>query len=158
MFDFIAFLSSSIWVQKYRLYLRRLSGSQHMGSMNGSSMDSPEAGYRSMSSVNGFDLQTMAGASQLPVPRFATLQAALLGRSNNIFSFENQKMQYGQVNKSQQLHGIPTNMGPNQFLGLHQSRQNSFNGVNNQVLLIIKYFRNEFAIEWWDCSKLQYVK
>ncbi|PWA50408.1 cheY-like superfamily [Artemisia annua] len=124
-------------LQKYRLYLRRLSGSQQMGSMNGSFMDSPEAGYRSMSSVNGFDLQTMAGASHLPGPRFATLHAALLGGSNNIFSFENQKMQYGQVNKSQPLHGIPTNMGPNQFVGLHQSRQNSFNGVNNQVLVPI---------------------
>ncbi|GJV78241.1 two-component response regulator ARR2-like protein [Tanacetum coccineum] len=110
---------------KYRLYLRRLNGSQHMGSMNDSFMDSPEAGYRSMSSVNGFDLQTMTGAGQFPGQSFATLRAAMLGRSNNIFSFENQKMQYGQVNKSQPLHGIPTNMGPNQFVGLRQSRQNS---------------------------------
>lgn len=122
-------------LQKYRLYLRRLSGSPHMGSMNGSFRDSPEAGYRSVSSVNGFNLQTMAGAGQLPGQSFATLQAAMLGRSNNVFSFENLKMQYGQVNKSQPLHGIPTNMGPNQFVGLHQSRQNSFNGVNNQVLV-----------------------
>ncbi|GJY75230.1 CheY-like superfamily protein [Tanacetum coccineum] len=122
-------------LQKYRLYLRRLNGSQHMGSMNDSFMDSPEAGYRSMSSVNGFDLQTMTGAGQFPGQSFATLRAAMLGRSNNIFSFENQKMQYGQVNKSQPLHGIPTNMGPNQFVGLRQSRQNSFDGVNNQVLV-----------------------
>nr|GEZ14871.1 CheY-like superfamily [Tanacetum cinerariifolium] len=122
-------------LQKYRLYLRRLNGSQHMGSMNDSFMDSPEAGYRSMSSVNGFDLQTMTGAGQFPGQSFATLQAAMLGRSNNRFSFENQKMQYGQVNKSQPLHGIPTNMGPNLFVGLRQSRQNSFDGVNNQVLV-----------------------
>ncbi|KAL4592373.1 hypothetical protein LXL04_005365 [Taraxacum kok-saghyz] len=107
-------------LQKYRLYLRRLSGSPHLCSFLGS----PDAGYASMTSFTG-----------------GQLQAAVLGRPNNskspisvpimdqrnIFKFENPKL----------LHGIPTNMEPKQFVGLQQSRQLSYNGVNNNSQLLI---------------------
>lgn len=105
-------------LQKYRLYLRRLSGSHN---------------YGSMTSFNGVDFQALSSGGQL--------QPAVLGRSTNtkspisvpimdqrnIFNFENPKL----------LHGIPTNMEPKQFVGLQQSRQLSYNGVNNQILIPI---------------------
>ncbi|XP_024986154.1 two-component response regulator ARR2-like isoform X2 [Cynara cardunculus var. scolymus] len=132
-------------LQKYRLYLRRLSGSQHLGSIDGSFMGSPDMGYGSMSSLNGIDLQALAVGGQ----SLATLQAAVLGHPNNskspvsvpildqrnIFSFENPKLKYQEVNTQQLLHGIPTNIEPMQFAGLHQSRQHSFNNVNGRVLI-----------------------
>lgn len=149
-------------LQKYRLYLRRLSGSQHPGGMNTGFMGSPEAGYGSISSLNGLDLQALAASGQLgqlPPQSLATLQAAALGRSNNskspisvpvidqrnIFSFENPK-RYTEVqnqhlpNSSNSkpmnlLPGIPTNMEPKQFVSLHQSGQHSFGSMNNQVLI-----------------------
>ncbi|KAL4560267.1 hypothetical protein LXL04_032417 [Taraxacum kok-saghyz] len=148
-------------VQKYRLYLRRLSGSQHPGGLSTGFMGSPEAGYGSISSLNGLDLQALAASGQLgqlPPQSLATLQAAALGRSTNskspisvpvidqrnIFSFENPK-RYTEVqsqhltSNSNSKHmnllpGIPTNMEPKQFVNLHQSSQHSFN-MNNQVLI-----------------------
>ncbi|XP_023766806.1 two-component response regulator ARR2 isoform X2 [Lactuca sativa] len=150
-------------VQKYRLYLRRLSGSQHPGGLSTGFMGSPEAGYGSISSLNGLDLQALAASGQLgqlPPQSLATLQAAALGRSNNskspisvpvidqrnIFSFENPK-RYTEVqsqhltnnnNTNKQMNllpGIPTNMEPKQFVSLHQSGQHSFGSMNNQVLI-----------------------
>ncbi|KAI3826037.1 hypothetical protein L1987_00079 [Smallanthus sonchifolius] len=150
-------------LQKYRLYLRRLSGSQHPGGMNGGFMGGPDAGYGSISSLNGLDLQALAASGQLgqlPPQSLATLQAAALDRSNNakstisvpvidqrnIFSFENPKSRYPEVqsqhltnnNSSKQinlLHGIPTNMEPKQFVSLHQSGQHSLGSMNNLVLI-----------------------
>ncbi|PWA93500.1 response regulator 2 [Artemisia annua] len=152
-------------LQKYRLYLRRLSGSQHPGGMNTGFMGGPDAGFGSMSSLNGLDLQALAASGQLgqlPPQSLATLQAAALGRSNNskspisvpvldqrnIFSFENPKSRYTEVQGQSQhltnsgsskhmnlLPGIPTNMEPKQFASLHQSGQHSFGNVNNQVLI-----------------------
>ncbi|KAI9122754.1 hypothetical protein K1719_005643 [Acacia pycnantha] len=111
-------------LQKYRLYLRRLSGvSQHQA------------------------------AGQLPAQSLAALQAAGFGRSTakvgvsvplvderNLFSFENPRLRY--VDGQQQhlrstkptnlLHGIPTNMEPRQLANLHQSTQ-SLGGMNVRV-------------------------
>ncbi|KAI3677293.1 hypothetical protein L1987_86917 [Smallanthus sonchifolius] len=152
-------------LQKYRLYLRRLSGSPLPGGMNAGFMGGPDAGYGSMSSLNGLDLQALAASGQLgqlQPQSLATLQAVALGRSNNsksaipvpvidqrnIFSFENPKSRYSEVqsqhlnnssnNSSKQINllpGIPTNMEPKQFVSLQQSGQHSFGSMNHQVLI-----------------------
>lgn len=96
--------------------------------------------------MNGLDLQALAASGQLPGQSLTTLQAAVIIHPNhsktvpvldqrNLFSFDNPKSRYGEVKTPQLLHGIPTNMEPKQFAGLHQSRQNPFNGVNNHVLI-----------------------
>ncbi|KAD5802995.1 hypothetical protein R6Q59_024759 [Mikania micrantha] len=150
-------------LQKYRLYLRRLSGSQHPGGMNPGFMGGPDAGFGPISSLNGLDLQALAASGQLgqlPPQSLANLQAAALGRSNNskstisipvidqrnIFSFENPKSRYPEVqsqhltnnNSSKQINllpGIPTNMDSKQFVSLHQSGQHSLGSMNNLVLI-----------------------
>ncbi|EXB90367.1 Two-component response regulator [Morus notabilis] len=141
-------------LQKYRLYLRRLSG-QHQTSMNNSFINPQEASFGAMTSLNGIDLQTLAVAGQIPAQSLATLQAAGLGRSTakpgiplplvdqrNLFSFENPKLRFGEGQQQQQqhlgtskpvnlLHGIPTSMEPKQLTSLHQSAQSL--GMNMQV-------------------------
>ncbi|KAF7813550.1 two-component response regulator ARR2-like [Senna tora] len=141
-------------LQKYRLYLRRLSGvSQHQSNLNNSFISSQEATFGAISSLNGIDLQTLAATGQLPAQSLATLQAAGLGRSTakasipmplvdqrNIFSFENPRLRFGEgqqqhVSGSKPmnlLHGIPTNMEPKQLANLHQSTQ-SLGGLNMRV-------------------------
>ncbi|KAA8527406.1 hypothetical protein F0562_034879 [Nyssa sinensis] len=142
-------------LQKYRLYLRRLSGvSQHQSGLNNSFMGPTEAAFGSMASLNGLDLQALAATGQFPVQSLATLQAAALGRSTsksgismplvdqrNLFSFETPKLSFGEGqqqqlgNNSKQmnlLHGIPTTMEPKALANLHQSAQ-SFGGMNLQV-------------------------
>lgn len=139
--------------QKYRLYLRRLSGvSQHQSNLSNSFISSQEASFGAMSSLNGIDLQTLAATGQLPAQSLATLQAAGLGRSTaksgipmplvdqrNLFSFENPKLRFaeGQQHHSSGkpmnlLHGIPTTMEAKQLANLHQSAQ-SLGAVNMQV-------------------------
>ncbi|OIW18399.1 hypothetical protein TanjilG_31539 [Lupinus angustifolius] len=125
-------------LQKYRLYLRRVSGvSQHP---NNSFLNQQNAAFGSISSIN--DLQTLAVSGQLPAQSLATLQAAGLGRSTakagvpmplmdqrNLFNFENQRLRIGEgqqhhLSSSKSidlLHGIPTNMEPKQLADLHQS-------------------------------------
>ncbi|KAK8709813.1 hypothetical protein V6N13_060815 [Hibiscus sabdariffa] len=140
-------------LQKYRLYLRRLSGvSQHPSNLNNSFMSPQEATFGPLSSLNGLDLQTLAATGQLPAQSLVTLQAAGLGQSTgksgipmplvdqrNIFSFENPKIRFreGQqhVNNNKQmnlLHGIPTTMEPKQLAGLHHGAQ-SMGNLNMQV-------------------------
>ncbi|XP_061975714.1 two-component response regulator ARR2-like isoform X1 [Populus nigra] len=130
-------------LQKYRLYLRRLSGvSQNQSGMGNSFISPQEATYGPLSSLNGLDLQTLAAAGQIPAQSLATLQAAGLGRSTakprmpmpivdqrNLFSFENPKLRFGEgqqqhVNNGKQinlLHGIPTTMEPKQLAHSAQS-------------------------------------
>ncbi|XP_022741601.1 two-component response regulator ARR1-like isoform X2 [Durio zibethinus] len=138
-------------LQKYRLYLRRLSGvSQHQNSF----MSHQEETFGPLSSLNGLDLQTLAATGQLPAESLATLQAAGLGRSTaksgvpmalvdqrNIFSFENPKLRFGEgqqqhINGNNKqinlLHGIPMTMEPKQLVGLHHTAQ-SIGNVNMQV-------------------------
>ncbi|KAM1609832.1 hypothetical protein ACFXTN_020311 [Malus domestica] len=140
-------------LQKYRLYLRRLSGvSQHQNNLSNSFMSPQEASFGAMSSLSGLDLQTLAVTGQLPAQSLATLQAAGLGRSTtksgvpmplvdqrNLFSFENPKLRFaeGQHHLSSSkpmnlLHGIPTTMEAKQLANLHQSAQ-SLGAVNMQV-------------------------
>ncbi|XP_007035713.2 PREDICTED: two-component response regulator ARR2 [Theobroma cacao] len=141
-------------LQKYRLYLRRLSGvSQHQSNLNNSFMSPQEATFGPLSPLNGLDLQTLAATGQLPAPSLATLQAAGLGRSTaksgiamplvdqrNIFSFENPKLRFGEgqqqhMNNNKQLnllHGIPTTMEPKQLASLHHSAQ-SIGNINMHV-------------------------
>ncbi|XP_060197588.1 two-component response regulator ARR2-like [Lycium barbarum] len=140
-------------LQKYRLYLRRLSGvSQHQNGLNNSFMGRPDPTFGTISSLNGLDLQAIAAAGQIPAQSLATLQAAALGRSatksaiamplvdqRNLFSFENSKLIFPegqQLNNSNKqidlLHGIPTTMEPKQLANLHQPSQ-TFVGMNMQV-------------------------
>ncbi|XVF38807.1 hypothetical protein REPUB_Repub20aG0133800 [Reevesia pubescens] len=141
-------------LQKYRLYLRRLSGvSQHQGNLNNSFMSPQEATFGPLSSLNGLDLQTLAATGQLPAQSLATLQAAGLGRSTaksgipmplvdqrNIFSFENPNLRFGEgqqqhMNNNKQinlLHGIPTTTEPKQLASLHHTAQ-SMGNINMHV-------------------------
>lgn len=143
-------------VQKYRLYLRRLSGvSQHQSGMNTAFMGSQEASFGSMSSLDGLDLQALAVSGQLPPQSLATLQTGGLGRSTaisantginvplvdqrNIFSSEIPKLRFGaglQLSNDGKpmnlLHGLPITMEPKQLAQLQQSVQ-SFGNVSLQV-------------------------
>ncbi|XP_027902597.1 two-component response regulator ARR2-like isoform X2 [Vigna unguiculata] len=131
-------------LQKYRLYLRRLSGvSQQQGNMSNSFMSSQEAPFGA-TSISGIDLQTLSVAAQLPAQSLAKLQAAALGRTTakagvsmplsdqkNLFSFESPRLRFAEgslhhLSNSKPinlLHGIPTNMEPKQLVNLHQSTQ-----------------------------------
>ena len=134
-------------VQKYRLYLRRLSGvSQQQNNLNNSFMSSQEATF-GPTSINGIDLQALSVAGQLPAQSLAKLQAAGLGRptakpgmsmplveQRNLFSFENPRLRFGEgqmqhlsTSKMNLLHGIPTNMEPKQLANLQQSAQSLAN-------------------------------
>ncbi|KAK8622500.1 hypothetical protein V6N13_117411 [Hibiscus sabdariffa] len=137
-------------LQKYRLYLRRLSGvSPHANNLNNSFMNPQDETFGPLSSVNGLDLQALAAGGQLPAQCLATLQAAALGRSTakssipmplvdqrNIFSFENPKLRFGEgqqqlMNNNKQvnlLHGIPTTMEPKQL-----TTSQSIGNINMQV-------------------------
>ncbi|KAI8010775.1 Two-component response regulator ARR2 [Camellia lanceoleosa] len=136
-------------LQKYRLYLRRLSGvSHHQSGLNNSFVGPADATFGSISSFNGLDFQALAATGQIPAQSLASLQAAALGRSTaksgisvplidqrNLFSFETPKRfetpQPSNNNKQiNLLHGIPTTMEPKQLANLHQSVQ-SFRGMNN---------------------------
>ncbi|KAL1359088.1 hypothetical protein HN51_004338 [Arachis hypogaea] len=140
-------------LQKYRLYLRRLSGvSQQQNNLNNSFMNPQDPTFGS-TSINGIDLQALSVAGQLPAQSLAKLQAAGLGRSTakpvmsmplveqrNLFSFESPKLRFGEgqmqhlnTNKPiNLLHGIPTNMEPKQLANLHQSAQ-SLGNLNMRI-------------------------
>ncbi|KAM3202544.1 two-component response regulator ARR1 [Capsicum annuum] len=61
-------------LQKYRLYLRRLSGvSQHQNGLNNLFMGHPEATYGTMTSFSGLELQALVATGQLPIQSLATL-------------------------------------------------------------------------------------
>ncbi|PIN08797.1 hypothetical protein CDL12_18616 [Handroanthus impetiginosus] len=139
-------------LQKYRLYLRRLSG-QHQNGVGNSFIGPADAAFGPMTSLNGLDLQALASSGQLPHQSLATIQAAALGRATNksaisvpladqrnIFSFESPKIRFvdghqQHNNSSKQvnlLHGIPTNMDSKQLVALHQSAQ-PFGNMNMHV-------------------------
>ncbi|KAE8711911.1 Two-component response regulator ARR1 [Hibiscus syriacus] len=136
-------------LQKYRLYLRRLSGvSQHQSNLNPPFISPQDATFGPLSSLNGLDLQALAATGQLSTQSLARLQAAGLGRptakssipmslvdQRNIFSFENQKLRFEEGQQQQQinlLHGIPTNMEPKQLASLQHSGP-SIGNMNMQV-------------------------
>ncbi|GFP85117.1 two-component response regulator arr2 [Phtheirospermum japonicum] len=128
-------------LQKYRLYLRRLSGvSQHP---NGHPfVGPPDFPFGPISSV---DLQALAASGQLPPQSLATIQAASLAPlvdQRNIFSFNNSKLRFldgpqqqnNNNNSNKQdnlLHGIPTNMHVRMVQP--QPRTQHFNEVNPSI-------------------------
>ncbi|KAE9599234.1 hypothetical protein Lal_00044177 [Lupinus albus] len=140
-------------LQKYRLYLRRLSGvSPQQNNFNNPFISSQEASFGA-TSVNGIDLQTLQAVGHLPAQSLASLQAAGLGRptakagvsmplveQRNLFSFENPRIRFGEgqlqhLSNSKPmnlLHGIPTNMEPKQLANLHQPNQ-SIGNLNLRV-------------------------
>ncbi|XP_019177684.1 PREDICTED: two-component response regulator ARR2-like [Ipomoea nil] len=160
-------------LQKYRLYLRRLSGvSQHQSGLNSSFMGPPDPPFGTMSSLNGLDFQTLAATGQISAQSLASLQAAALGRSatkpaismplvdqRNLFSFENPKFRYvegqQQLNNNNKriglLHGIPTTMEPKQLTNLQNQSSQAFGsrgmqphqGHQNNSLLIQAQMLNE---------------
>ncbi|KAG8372912.1 hypothetical protein BUALT_Bualt12G0116400 [Buddleja alternifolia] len=142
-------------LQKYRLYLRRLSG-QHQNGLGNSFMGPTDASFGSISPLNGLDLQALAASGQISPHSLATIQVAPLNRptttkspisvpsldQRNIFSFENPKIRFleGQQqhnnssnnNQVNLLHGIPTNMDSKQLTTLHQSPQ-PYSNMNMHV-------------------------
>ncbi|KAL2921221.1 Two-component response regulator ARR2 [Bienertia sinuspersici] len=138
-------------LQKYRLYLRRLSGvSQHQGGLNNSFMPA-DSGFNAISSLGGIDLQTLAATGQISAQTLAaytrlppTIKPGMsmpFVDQRNLFSFENSKLRYGegqqtQINNANKqmnlLHGIPTTMEPKQLAGLNQSAQ-SLGSMNMQA-------------------------
>ncbi|XP_061344775.1 two-component response regulator ARR2-like isoform X2 [Gastrolobium bilobum] len=140
-------------LQKYRLYLRRLSGVSQQQNSFGNSFISPQEASFGATSINGIDLQTFSVAGQMPAQSLAKLQAAGLGRSTakagmpihlveqkNLFSFENPRLRFGEgqlqhLSSSKPmnlLHGIPTNMEPKQLVNFNQPTQ-SFGNLNMRV-------------------------
>ncbi|KAL3626567.1 hypothetical protein CASFOL_030116 [Castilleja foliolosa] len=142
-------------LQKYRLYLRRLSGvSQHpIGNPFAGPSDFP---FGPMSSLNAVDLQALAASGQIPPHSLATIQASVLSRATaknsfpsphlanqrNIFSFDNPKPRFldgpqqpnnnnSTSNQVNLLHGIPTNMHVRMVQP--QPRTQNFNEVNLSV-------------------------
>eukprot|EP01018_Ginkgo_biloba_P006434 Gb_15884 [translate_table: standard] len=71
-------------LQKYRLYLKRLSGvANHQGTIGGAFGGGRESSFASLGSVDGLgDLQALAVSGQLSVHALASLQAGVLGRLN----------------------------------------------------------------------------
>lgn len=136
-------------LQKYRLYLRRVSGaSQNQGGLNNSFMPQ-DSGFAAMSSLGGLDLQALAATGQLSAQTLAAYSrmpptTVKPGMSmpfvdqRNVFSFENSKLRYGDGQQPQLgnvgkqvnlLHGVPTITEPKQIGGLNQSGQ-TLGGIN----------------------------
>lgn len=142
-------------LQKYRLYLRRLSGvSPHQSNLNNSFINPQDPPYGSMASFNGIDLQTLSVTGQLSPQSLAALQATGLHRptakssismalvdQNNIFSFENPKLRFVEdqtqhLNNSKPVnlfHGIPTKMEPKQLANMQHPSVQSQGNINMQL-------------------------
>ncbi|VFQ65131.1 unnamed protein product [Cuscuta campestris] len=142
-------------LQKYRLYLRRLSS---QGALGHPYAGHPESPFGPMSTLNGFELQALAATGQIPGQSLASFHATKPALSlplvdhhhhhhhhqrNNMFSFENPRSRFGEgppqhvmnsANNNKQipnlLHGIPTTMEPKQLTNLHHSSSShAFNGA-----------------------------
>ncbi|GMH19904.1 hypothetical protein Nepgr_021745 [Nepenthes gracilis] len=136
-------------LQKYRLYLRRLSGvSQHQGGLNNSFLGPQETSFGMMPSLGGIDLRTLTVAGQLPAQTLASYQASGLTRAalkpsiampfvdqRDSLSIEIPKLKFGEGQKQQQqlsttntkhinlLQGIPMTMEQKQLVSFQQSPQ-----------------------------------
>ncbi|XP_068659014.1 two-component response regulator ARR2-like isoform X2 [Aristolochia californica] len=135
-------------LQKYRLYLKRLSGvSQHQSGLGAPFVSPSDAHFSSLGSFDGLDIQTIGVSNQLQPENFMTLQG--IGRSNatsggvvgmtlvdqmNLLNPESQitnssKLRFGvteqQLSNKQVnlLHGLPTAMETKQLMHLHQPIQ-----------------------------------
>ncbi|KAL5996283.1 hypothetical protein ACLOJK_026357 [Asimina triloba] len=142
-------------LQKYRLYLRRLSGgTPQQGGMSTPFLGAVEAGFGSNPSLDGLDLQALAASGQLSPQNLVALQAGL-GRPTvnsgmsmpfvDQMSFYNSDMQAANSSKVRYglgphlsnkpgnvLHGLPTNMEPKPIAHLHQHMQ-SLGNIGLQV-------------------------
>ncbi|KAK4477812.1 hypothetical protein RD792_017075 [Penstemon davidsonii] len=108
-------------LQKFRLYLRRLSSaSPHQNALNNSFKGPSDPSF-----LNGLDFQALAASGRIPPQSLATLQAATLPVAlvdqRNIFSFENPQQRNNNGKQVNLLHGIPTNMDSKQLANLQQS-------------------------------------
>ncbi|KAL5554738.1 hypothetical protein UlMin_042139 [Ulmus minor] len=88
-------------LQKYHLYLRRISGVlQYQTSLSSPFINPHDAIFGSLRSLSGIGLQTLAVVAQHPAQSLATLQVAGLGMplvdQRNLFIFENPKMRFGE--------------------------------------------------------------
>ncbi|XP_068660643.1 two-component response regulator ARR2-like [Aristolochia californica] len=139
-------------LQKYRLYLKRLSGvSQHQSGLGAPFVSPSDAHFSSLGSFDGLDIQTIGVSNQLQPENFMTLQG--IGRSNatsggvvgmtlvdqmNLLNPESQIRIKSQIylilrfgvteqqlsNKQVNLlHGLPTAMETKQLMHLHQPIQ-----------------------------------
>ncbi|XP_008458388.1 two-component response regulator ARR2-like isoform X1 [Cucumis melo] len=142
-------------LQKYRLYLRRLSGvSPHQSNLNNSFINPQDPPFGSMGSFNGIDLQTLSVTGQLSPQSLAALQATGLRRptakssismalvdQNNIFSFENPKLRFVEdqtqhLNNSKPVnlfHEIPTKIEPKQLGNIQHSSVQPQGNINMQL-------------------------
>ncbi|KAI3985966.1 hypothetical protein MKX01_039048 [Papaver californicum] len=131
-------------LQKYRLYLKRVSG----GTKNGFSppfVGSPNSSYGSFLSIDEFNLQTLTLPDQLPLQSFASLQAGItrptghgglsmhISSQRNMFGGELARRRFGvghQINNNNQvslLSRLPTSIGQKPSLtNLHQQSLRSF--------------------------------
>ncbi|OVA16848.1 SANT/Myb domain [Macleaya cordata] len=136
-------------LQKYRLYLKRLSGGPQTG-LNTPFMGTSDANFGPMSSFDGFNLQSLTVPGQLPPQSLATLQAGGLARvtahggmnmqiadQRNLFSAETPRLRFGvgpQLSNNNQvnlLRGLPSSMEQKQLTHLHQPVQ-SFGNTSLQ--------------------------
>ncbi|KAG6392968.1 hypothetical protein SASPL_147197 [Salvia splendens] len=109
-------------LQKYRLYLRRI-GQQSQNGAGSSFLEHQDAGFGMISSVNGLDPQALASSAH-SLGRVTNNSVPIVDQLN-IFSINNPNIRFldGQqhYNHSMQvnpLHGIPTNMDPQQLVAL----------------------------------------
>ncbi|KAL8171301.1 hypothetical protein V2J09_023105 [Rumex salicifolius] len=148
-------------LQKYRLYLRRLSGvSHHQGVLTNPFMSPQDPGFGTMSPLPGFDLQTLAVAGQL---RGSTLSGYQPGLSRstikpgvssmpsfidqrNPFNLETPKLRFAEGQHIQHLsntankqinllHGIPTTMELKQLGGFHHQNAQTLGSQGNSLLV-----------------------
>ncbi|GAA0186869.1 winged helix/forkhead transcription factor [Lithospermum erythrorhizon] len=134
-------------LQKFRLYLRRLSDiSEVEDGFNNSLMGFSDTGFGSMPSLNGFELQALAPSGQLSVQSLAALQAAAamgqstnksaiympvldqrnltnFGASPNIRLGELQQQMSNNTKQMSLLHGMPSNMDPKQLTNLNSAQR-----------------------------------
>ncbi|KAI3880792.1 hypothetical protein MKX03_034693 [Papaver bracteatum] len=137
-------------LQKYRLYLKRVSG----GTQNGFSppfLGSPNSSYGSLPSLSDFNHQTFTVPGQLPLQNFASRQAGIIrsaghgglnmhiASQRSMFSGELARPRFGvghQVNNNAQvplLSGLPSSIGQTPPLtNLHQQPLRSFGNTGLQ--------------------------
>ncbi|KAL5983629.1 hypothetical protein ACLOJK_017719 [Asimina triloba] len=131
-------------LQKYRLYLRRLSPQQHPGGPNAPFIGAPEAPFGSVSPLDGFDLQALAVSSQIQSQCLPTLRSGLgrtasntsMGMSTgcpiNLFNSNGQIANSSQIRcglPAQELndrplnllHGLPTSIESKQLLHFNRA-------------------------------------
>ncbi|CAA0821417.1 Two-component response regulator ARR1 [Striga hermonthica] len=98
-------------LQKYRLYLKRLSGQHHNG-LGNPFMGPTDPSFGPMTPLSSFEF---------PPQSLATIQAASANRfplsvdQRNIFSFEKPRINQTHTRPSSLLHGVPTTMDSRQL-------------------------------------------